>query len=30
MNCSPDADRPVIVFVSKMFAAEKDSIIKKK
>ena len=29
LNCKPDDSKPVIVFISKMFAAEKDSIAKK-
>lgn len=30
VNCSSNEERPVIVFISKMFAAEKDSIVKKR
>ena len=30
MHCSSDDDKPVIVFISKMFAAEKDTICKKR
>ena len=29
LSCSSDPSKPVIVFISKMFAAEKDSITKK-
>ena len=29
MNCQADESKPVIVFISKMFAAEKDTISKK-
>jgi hypothetical protein len=29
LNCKADDSKPVIVFISKMFAAEKDSIAKK-